>query len=115
MPSPLYLRLPDEARSIPPPRLFNRGSVYLGFLGWISVLLENAIRQRPVLGTGVHRQVLVTSLGFYLGYYLCKRANYEYALKDRQLSEYIRHHPEDFKEKEKKRMAEVLENFHPIR
>ncbi|CAI5773493.1 dehydrogenase [ubiquinone] 1 subunit C2 [Podarcis lilfordi] len=100
MPSPLYLRLPDEARSIPPPRLFNRGSVYLGFLGWISVLLENAIRQRPVLGTG---------------YYLCKRANYEYALKDRQLSEYIRHHPEDFKEKEKKRMAEVLENFHPIR
>uniref|UniRef100_A0A670HR97 Uncharacterized protein n=1 Tax=Podarcis muralis TaxID=64176 RepID=A0A670HR97_PODMU len=48
MPSPLYLRLPDEARSIPPPRLFNRGSVYLGFLGWISVLLENAIRQRPV-------------------------------------------------------------------
>lgn len=48
---------------------------------------------------GVHRQVLVTSLGFYLGYYLCKRANYEYALKDRQLSEYIRHHPEDFKEK----------------
>ncbi|XP_033001733.1 NADH dehydrogenase [ubiquinone] 1 subunit C2-like [Lacerta agilis] len=100
MPPTLHLWLPDEALSMPPPRLFNRGSVYMGFLGWISVLLENAINQRPVLRTGVHRQVLVTSIGFYIGYYLCKRANYKYAVKDRELSEYIRQHPEDFLEKE---------------
>ncbi|XP_034972484.1 NADH dehydrogenase [ubiquinone] 1 subunit C2 [Zootoca vivipara] len=113
--SPLYLRLPDEALSLPPPRLLNVGSGYLGFLGWLSVLLDNAINKRPVLRTGVHRQVLATSIFFYIGYYLRKRANYEYALKDRQLSEYVRHHPEDFKRKDKKHMAEVLENFHPIR
>uniref|UniRef100_K7F922 NADH:ubiquinone oxidoreductase subunit C2 n=1 Tax=Pelodiscus sinensis TaxID=13735 RepID=K7F922_PELSI len=64
---------------------------------------------------GVHRQLLYTTVGWYLGYYLSKRADYNCAKRDRDLMEYIRHHPEDFKEKDKKTLAEVLEDFHPIR
>lgn len=45
---------------------------------------------------GVHRQVLLASLGFFIGYQLVKRAEYVHAKVDRELFEYIRHHPVDF-------------------
>lgn len=45
---------------------------------------------------GVHRQVLLASLGCFVGYQLVKRAEYMYAKVDRELLEYIRHHPDDF-------------------
>uniref|UniRef100_A0ACB8FGI4 Uncharacterized protein n=1 Tax=Sphaerodactylus townsendi TaxID=933632 RepID=A0ACB8FGI4_9SAUR len=64
---------------------------------------------------GVHRQLFYTSVGFYVGHYLMRRASYVFAKRDRDMFEYIERHPEDFKDKEKKKMAEVLENFHPIR
>ncbi|XP_064500956.1 NADH dehydrogenase [ubiquinone] 1 subunit C2 [Pseudopipra pipra] len=107
--------LPDESRSLPPPPLFNRGSVWLGFVGWITALLDNTFNQRPVLRAGVHRQVLFTTVGWFVGYYLAKRSDYIYAKKDRELLEYVRHHPEDFKAAEKKRIGELLEDFYPIR
>uniref|UniRef100_A0A8C3R8E2 Uncharacterized protein n=1 Tax=Cyanoderma ruficeps TaxID=181631 RepID=A0A8C3R8E2_9PASS len=44
--------LPDEARSLPPPPLLNKGSVWLGFVGWLSALADNAFNQRPVLRAG---------------------------------------------------------------
>ncbi|KAH0625238.1 hypothetical protein JD844_033588 [Phrynosoma platyrhinos] len=110
-----YLRLPDEARSLPPPPIFNHGSVWGAFMGWFGALVENAINRRPPLAAGVHRQLLWASVGFYLGHYLTRRSNYVYARRDRDLFEYIRHHPEDFKEADKKTMAEVLEDFHPVR
>lgn len=44
--------LPDESRSLPPPPLLNKGSVWLGFVGWLSALADNAFNQRPVLRAG---------------------------------------------------------------
>ncbi|NXY06516.1 NDUCR dehydrogenase, partial [Pteruthius melanotis] len=88
--------LPDESRSLPPPPLFNKGSVWLGFAGWMSALLNNAFNKRPIIRAGVHRQILFVTLGWFVGYQLVKRAEYVYAKADRELFEYIRHHPVDF-------------------
>ncbi|XP_041339619.1 NADH dehydrogenase [ubiquinone] 1 subunit C2-like [Pyrgilauda ruficollis] len=108
--------LPDESRSLPPPPLLNKGSVWLGFAGWMSALMDNAFNQRPILGAGVHRQVLLATLGCFVGYYLVKRAEYMHAKVDRELFEYIRHHPVEFQGSgEKKRIGQLLEDFHPIR
>ncbi|EPY75757.1 NADH dehydrogenase (ubiquinone) 1, subcomplex unknown, 2 isoform 8-like protein [Camelus ferus] len=45
---PLQL-LPDEARSLPPPKLTDPRLAYVGFLGYCSGLIDNAIRRRPVV------------------------------------------------------------------
>lgn len=44
--------LPDEARNLPPPKLTDPRLVYIGFLGYCSGLLDNAINRRPVLLAG---------------------------------------------------------------
>ncbi|NXM46710.1 NDUC2 dehydrogenase, partial [Gymnorhina tibicen] len=65
---------------------------------------------------GVHRQVLLATLGWFVGYQLVKRVEYVHAKVDRELFEYIRHHPVDFHAPtEKKTVGELLEDFHPIR
>ncbi|NXU45222.1 NDUC2 dehydrogenase, partial [Drymodes brunneopygia] len=65
---------------------------------------------------GIHRQVLLTTLGFFVGYQLVKRTEYVYAKVDRELLEYMRHHPEDFQpQTEKKKIGQLLEDFHPVR
>ncbi|CAH2225637.1 NADH dehydrogenase [ubiquinone] 1 subunit C2 [Pelobates cultripes] len=69
----------------------------------------------PPLPCGVHRQLLVTSIGVYIGYFLTKNENYQNAKRDRDLYEYMRQHPEDFKKPEPKTMAELLEPWVPIR
>ncbi|XP_010000217.1 PREDICTED: NADH dehydrogenase [ubiquinone] 1 subunit C2 [Chaetura pelagica] len=66
-------------------------------------------------GAGVHRQVLFTTVGWFVGYYLVKRTEYIHAKLDRELFEYVRHHPEDFKKAEKRRIGELLEDFYPVR
>ncbi|XP_067169325.1 NADH dehydrogenase [ubiquinone] 1 subunit C2 [Apteryx mantelli] len=107
--------LPDEARSLPPPPLFNKGSAWLGLAGWGAALLDNGFNRRPVLRAGVHRQILFATVGWFVGYYLIKRTEYAHAKRDRELFEYVKQHPEDFKTKEKKRIGELLEDFCPIR
>ncbi|KAM9390364.1 NADH dehydrogenase [ubiquinone] 1 subunit C2-like [Phaethornis superciliosus] len=107
--------LPDEARSLPPPPLLNKGSAWLGLAGWMAALLDNAFNKRPVIRSGVHRQVLFTTVGWFVGYFLIKRTEYMYAKLDRELLDYVRKHPEDFKTAEKKRVGELLEEFRPIR
>ncbi|KFM12179.1 NADH dehydrogenase [ubiquinone] 1 subunit C2, partial [Aptenodytes forsteri] len=64
---------------------------------------------------GVHRQILFTTVGWFVGYYLIKRTEYVHAKLDRELSEYVRQHPEDFKVAEKRRIGELLEDFYPVR
>ncbi|XP_025919665.1 NADH dehydrogenase [ubiquinone] 1 subunit C2-like, partial [Apteryx rowi] len=64
---------------------------------------------------GVHRQILFATVGWFVGYYLIKRTEYAHAKWDRELFEYVKQHPEDFKTKEKKRIGELLEDFYPIR
>uniref|UniRef100_A0A6J0V4Y8 NADH dehydrogenase [ubiquinone] 1 subunit C2 n=1 Tax=Pogona vitticeps TaxID=103695 RepID=A0A6J0V4Y8_9SAUR len=109
------LRIPDEVRSLPPQPLFNWCTATLALEGWLGAVLYNALCKRPLLGAGVHRQILWASAGFGIGYYLRKRSDWFYAKKERDMMEYRRHHPEDFQEPEKRYMAEVLEEFHPIR
>uniref|UniRef100_A0A8V5FJN9 Uncharacterized protein n=1 Tax=Melopsittacus undulatus TaxID=13146 RepID=A0A8V5FJN9_MELUD len=69
----------------------------------------------PLPGAGVHRQILFTTVGWFVGYYLAKRTEYMYAKVDRELLEYVRQHPEDFRGAEKRRIGEVFEEFHPVR
>ncbi|NWT83602.1 NDUC2 dehydrogenase, partial [Lanius ludovicianus] len=65
---------------------------------------------------GVHRQILLVTLGWFVGYQLVKRAEYVHAKVDRELFEYVRHHPVDFQAPTaKKRIGDLLEDFHPIR
>ncbi|XP_030055202.1 NADH dehydrogenase [ubiquinone] 1 subunit C2 [Microcaecilia unicolor] len=107
--------LPDEARCLPPPNIVNRNSVWVSFMGWCTAMLDNAVNHRPPLRAGVHRQILLVSIGWFLGYYMTKWENYKNAKLDRDLMEYIRLHPEDFKKRDKRTFAEYLEQFYPIR
>ncbi|XP_028656155.1 NADH dehydrogenase [ubiquinone] 1 subunit C2 [Erpetoichthys calabaricus] len=106
---------PEEAKVLPPPGILNRNSFWIGTVSWFTALLHNALNRRPPLKAGVHRQVLFVSIGWFLGYHLTKWENYTHAKLDRDMSEYMRLHPELFKQKEKKTFAEVLEKFYPIR
>ncbi|XP_011794315.1 PREDICTED: NADH dehydrogenase [ubiquinone] 1 subunit C2 isoform X3 [Colobus angolensis palliatus] len=84
--------LPDESRSLPPPKLTDPRLLYIGFLGYCTGLVDNVIRRRPVVS-----------------------ADYMYAVRNREMFGYMKLHPEDFPEKEKKTYAEIFEKFHPIR
>ncbi|KAM6933243.1 NADH dehydrogenase [ubiquinone] 1 subunit C2 [Xenentodon cancila] len=107
--------VPEDAKCLPPPGIVNRNSVWMAGVGWITAMLQNAINHRPPLKSGVHRQVLLSTIGWFIGYHITKRENYTYARLDRDMNEYIRLHPEEFKEKEKKTFAEIVEPFHPVR
>ncbi|NP_001231672.1 NADH dehydrogenase [ubiquinone] 1 subunit C2 [Phacochoerus africanus] len=107
--------LPNEARSLPPPKLTDPRLVYMGFLGYCSGLIDNAIRRRPVVSAGLHRQLLYVTSFVFFGYYLLKRQDYMYALRDHDMFAYVKSHPEDFPEKDKKTYGEILEEFHPVR
>ncbi|KAG1948280.1 NADH dehydrogenase [ubiquinone] 1 subunit C2 [Pimephales promelas] len=107
--------LPDEAKRLPPPGIVNRNSVWLGVCGWACALMHNSLNRRPALKAGVHRQVLFTTIAWFIGYHLTKYENYKYASLDRDMNEYVRLHPDDFQAKERKTFAEIVEPFHPIR
>ncbi|NWQ84708.1 NDUC2 dehydrogenase, partial [Columbina picui] len=55
------------------------------------------------------------TVGWFAGYYLTKRTEYIHAKLDRELLEYVRHHPEDFNKAERRRIGELLEDFQPVR
>ncbi|XP_077578153.1 NADH dehydrogenase [ubiquinone] 1 subunit C2 [Stigmatopora nigra] len=107
--------IPDEAKGLPPPGIVNRSSLWLGFVGWCTAMLQNAINHRPPIKSGVHRQVLMTTVGWFIGYHVTKKENYVNAKLDRDMMEYMKMHPEDFAPKEKKTFAEILEPFIPVR
>lgn len=100
--------LPDEARSLPPPKLNDPRLVYMGLLGYCTGLMDNMLRMRPVMRAGLHRQLLFVTSFVFAGYFYLKRQNYLYAVKDHDMFGYIKLHPEDFPEKEKKTYAEIL-------
>ncbi|KAM8904467.1 NADH dehydrogenase [ubiquinone] 1 subunit C2 [Spinachia spinachia] len=105
----------ELGKSLPPPSIANRNSVWLSGIGWFTAMLHNAINHRPPLKSGVHRQFLVVTIGWFIGYHLSKYENCMYAKLDRDMNEYIRLHPEEFPAKEKKTFAEIVEPFHPVR
>uniref|UniRef100_A0A1A8EPG9 NADH dehydrogenase [ubiquinone] 1 subunit C2 n=1 Tax=Nothobranchius korthausae TaxID=1143690 RepID=A0A1A8EPG9_9TELE len=106
---------PEEAKSLPPPGIVNRNSVWLSVVGWSTALLHNAMARRPPLKSGVHRQVLLATIGWVIGYPLTKLEIYKYAKRDRDMNEYMKLHPELFPVKEKKTFAEIVEPFYPVR
>ncbi|EGW00449.1 NADH dehydrogenase [ubiquinone] 1 subunit C2 [Cricetulus griseus] len=107
--------LPDESRGLPPPKLNDPRLVYTGFLGYCAGLLNNALKGRPVLKAGLHRQLLYVTSFYFVGYFFLKRQEYWYAVRDHDMFGYMKLHPEDFPEKEKKTYGEILEVFHPVR
>ncbi|XP_043849641.1 NADH dehydrogenase [ubiquinone] 1 subunit C2 [Dromiciops gliroides] len=107
--------LPDEARSLPPPKLTDPRVLYSGFMGYCAALLDNLLHRRPVVSAGVHRQLLYVTSFYFVGYYLIKRQDFKYAQRDRDMFKYMELHPEDFIEKEKKTYAEIFEEFYPVR
>ncbi|XP_077307493.1 NADH dehydrogenase [ubiquinone] 1 subunit C2 [Lithobates pipiens] len=107
--------LPDEAGVLPPPSLWNRGSIQLGCIGYLSSVLHNAYNHYPAFRAGVHRHILVTTVGIFLGYHLTKYENYKNAKKDRELFDYMKKHPELFTHKEPRRIGEIMEAFQPVR
>ncbi|XP_043115534.1 NADH dehydrogenase [ubiquinone] 1 subunit C2 [Puntigrus tetrazona] len=107
--------LPDEAKGLPPPNIVNRNSLWFGLIGWVSAMLHNSCNRRPALKAGVHRQLLMTTVGWFVGYHLTKIVNYKTAKLDTEMFEYVRQHPEGFAQKEPKTFAEIVEPFHPIR
>ncbi|XP_049632952.1 NADH dehydrogenase [ubiquinone] 1 subunit C2-like [Suncus etruscus] len=107
--------LPDEARNLPPPKLNDPRLLYMGFMGYCSGLMDNAIRRRPVLKAGLHRQLLYVTSFMFIGYYLLKRQDYLYAVRDHDMFAYIDAHPEDFPKKDKKMYGEIYEEFYPVR
>ncbi|XP_063160559.1 NADH dehydrogenase [ubiquinone] 1 subunit C2-like [Candoia aspera] len=111
----LRFSVPDAALALPPPPLLSFPSVWTAGCFWISALLDNGVNRRPVLRAGLHRQALMITLGFCLGYYVKRFSNYYYAERDRELFSYIKQHPEDFVEKEPRKVGDILEDFTPIR
>ncbi|XP_034024347.1 NADH dehydrogenase [ubiquinone] 1 subunit C2 [Thalassophryne amazonica] len=107
--------IPGEGKGLPPPGIVNRNSVWLGFIGWCSAMLDNAFRHRPPLYSGVHRQVLYITVGWFIGYHLRKYEKYRAAKLDHEMFAYMKLHPELFVEKEKKTLAEIVEPFRPVR
>lgn len=45
---------------------------------------------------GVHRQVLLSTIGWFLGYHISKYETYFYAKRDRDMYKYVELHPEEF-------------------
>lgn len=109
------IHIPDEGKALPPPNIVNRNSVWLGGVGWCIAMFQNGVLNRPPLKSGIHRQALWISIGWFLGYHLTKIENYTYAKRDHEMMEYVRHHPDDFEAQKKRTYAEVTETFVPVR
>ncbi|XP_012686380.1 NADH dehydrogenase [ubiquinone] 1 subunit C2 [Clupea harengus] len=107
--------LPEEANALPPPGIANRNSAWLGMSGLLVSMLHNNLNRRPAIMSGLHRHTLLTTAGWFVGYYVTKIVNYKQAKLDRDMMSYARSHPEEFAEKERKTFAEIVEPFHPIR
>merc|ERR1712168_17946 len=107
-------RLPEEAKVLPPTNIFNPLSVYFGLLGYAGGLLHNGLNRRPTFRAGIHRQLLYTSVMFFVGYHLSVKAAYVWAKRDRDLEEYVKLHPEHFPEKEPPTYAAVSEPWEPV-
>ncbi|KAM9811722.1 NADH dehydrogenase [ubiquinone] 1 subunit C2 [Syngnathus acus] len=107
--------IPDEGKGLPPPGIVNRNSLWLAGVGWCTAMLQNGLNHRPPLKSGAHRQVLMATIGWFIGYHVTKYENYVHAKLDRDMREYMKLHPDDFAPKEKKTFAEIVEPFIPVR
>ncbi|KAI8125445.1 hypothetical protein FF38_14401 [Lucilia cuprina] len=70
--------------------------------------------RRPVM-SGIQKHIALTAAGGFLGTYLDKKRNEALATRDAVLRHYVQLHPEDFPVVERKKYADVLEKWVPIR
>uniref|UniRef100_A0ABI7WQY8 NADH dehydrogenase [ubiquinone] 1 subunit C2 n=1 Tax=Felis catus TaxID=9685 RepID=A0ABI7WQY8_FELCA len=101
-------------KSLPQPRLTDLWLVHSCFLGDYFGLIDNAIWQRLVVSASLHCQLLYVTSFVFIGYDLLKHQEYIYAVKDHGMFTYVKSHPEDFPEKDKKTYGEFLEEFHQV-
>lgn len=64
------------------------------------------------MSASLHCQLLYVTSFVFIGYDLLKHQEYIYAVKDHGMFTYVKSHPEDFPEKDKKTYGEFLEEFH---
>ncbi|KAK7072823.1 Ndufc2p [Halocaridina rubra] len=118
----------DERTEIDPAEYFNpeRSIPYEGVIKryWYPVVMGlagasfgcgfNFIKRRPVF-SGLQIHVLGGAIGMLLGITVDNYATRKMAHRDLMLYEYIRSHPDDFPPIERKKYAQVLEPWVPIR
>ncbi|KAG7267071.1 hypothetical protein CRUP_033516 [Coryphaenoides rupestris] len=120
--------LPDESRVLRPPGLVNRNSVYVGWLGWASAMLQNAIANRPALKSDLQirrttpllnatKRCAITSASTPSSSPrpISRYEDYTFAKRDREMRYYIGQHPELFPKTVKRTFAEIVEPFTPVR
>ncbi|XP_075154071.1 NADH dehydrogenase (ubiquinone) B14.5 B subunit [Haematobia irritans] len=70
--------------------------------------------RKPIL-SGIQNHIGFSALGLFGGTYLDKKRNEELATRDAVLRHYVQLHPEDFPPVPRKKFADVLEQWVPIR
>lgn len=78
-----------------------------------AVFLNFGLRKPPF--SGIQNHFILSTLGGGLGLYFDQRRNEYLAKRDAVLRHYIELHPDDFPVKERKKYADVLEAWVPIR
>ena len=89
-------------------------STVCAVVGVLSVCAGNWATRRPVWA-GVQKHVLAGVVGYFVGQFINDRRNAYLAQRDAVYRHYIELHREDFPIPERKKFADVLEYWHPIR
>ncbi|XP_044747674.1 NADH dehydrogenase [ubiquinone] 1 subunit C2 [Coccinella septempunctata] len=109
------LELLTNHGTVKPPFLYDVwGYLVGGVLGFGGALYGNYATKRPIV-SGVHRTAAVTVVSALLGNYFDDLKKDYDAERDAVLRHYVQLHPEDFPPFERKKYAEVLEPWVPIR
>ncbi|XP_055836969.1 NADH dehydrogenase [ubiquinone] 1 subunit C2 [Episyrphus balteatus] len=93
-------------------KVFNPAAAAIAGCGL--ALFHNFAYRRPVW-SGIQKHVIFTIIGASAGVYFDKKRNEHIADRDAVLRHYISLHPEDFPTPERKKYADVLEVWQPIR
>ncbi|XP_044743236.1 NADH dehydrogenase [ubiquinone] 1 subunit C2 [Chrysoperla carnea] len=111
--SPVELLTPDPNR-IPSFLSDKIVPIICGALGFGCVCYVNWGSRRPVF-SGVQKHVLASTIGVVLGKIVDQKRNEYLSERDAVLRHYIELHPEDFPAPERKKFADILQPWIPIR
>lgn len=82
--------------------------------GFYSACYRNYLLSRPMYA-GIHIHLISAVCGWAIASAMQQLSDNHYARRDQLLKDYIIKHPEDFPEPERKKWADVLEPWYPIR
>ncbi|XP_068241389.1 NADH dehydrogenase [ubiquinone] 1 subunit C2 [Palaemon carinicauda] len=104
---------PDRpGRDVGPRRLWYPATVGVG--GVLFACFANSLQRRPAF-SGIQRHILWGAIGVILGITADSYGKRKAAHRDLMLYNYIVTHPEDFPPIERKKYADVLQSWVPIR